>query len=764
MYDIRQFKPAMYVLLVLGISGFALAAQAPLLWFGAVLAIGLNAWLVRTGRFAPLPRLIANVVTVLAFLYVAVQVRTLGPRAVLAIGQFLVLLQLIKLYEQRANRDFAQLLVLSLLLMVAAAINTASLIFGLMFITYLFLSLYCCLLFHLKVETDQARAAIATPHDELPLTTLRQDQRYLARSMRRLTGVVSLVSVVMAVVVFLFFPRGTGAGLLGPLQFKSSQTLTGFSENVGFNQVAKITQNNEVVAHVKVYRNEEPVQGGMTLLLRGLTLDVYNGNGGGTNVVPWQWTRTLTDSGPVQVQAGNVRGFSASQSAPGDSWRQEISLKPTGTPVLFGMAGVAQFKPSRTVDVAYGRGDETLRVSDRLDQPLTYELVSRGELAPLPFSPRRVAVEGALARSQIDPKIAEYARRPDVSGTTPTGAPLAATRPVPAWIPTPSDADAAICDAIQHHLQGEQFSYTLDLTGARNVIDGQDPIVAFLYDLKRGHCEYYAGAMALLCQSLGMDARVVIGFKCDEYNNTGGWYIVRQSHAHAWVEVRMPDGTWRTYDPTSGRDPREEAARNPSAWTRMKHWFDYLEQTWASKVVAYDRETRDNLVTSVDRQLINTAINSRTVFTDFRGFLDKAGLWLASHVIGPIIGLALLVLVGAVGWFLYEKWQLRRRAARIGLDALPDREKLRLARQLGFYDDLLRLLERRRIHRPPHLTPREFGDSLTFLPTDVFATVRRLTSIFYRIRFGGQELDPGQQQRLRSAIERLDGSFHPARG
>src|SRR5687768_6772108 len=115
MYDIRQFKPAMYVLLVLGISGFALAAQSPLLWFGAVLAVGLNAWLVKTGRFVPLPRFIANVITILAFAYVAVQVRALGPRAVLAIGQFLVLLQLIKLYEQRANRDYAQLLVLSLL-------------------------------------------------------------------------------------------------------------------------------------------------------------------------------------------------------------------------------------------------------------------------------------------------------------------------------------------------------------------------------------------------------------------------------------------------------------------------------------------------------------------------------------------------------------------------------------------------------------------------------------------------------------------------
>jgi hypothetical protein len=368
-------------------------------------------------------------------------------------------------------------------------------------------------------------------------------------------------------------------------------------------------------------------------------------------------------------------------------------------------------------------------------------------------------------RSVVHPKIAEYARRPEVSGTDADGNPLAARREPPRDdIAEPSELDAAMCEAIQKHLQAEPFAYTLDLTGARNVIEGRDPIEAFLSELKKGHCEYYAGAMALLCQSLGMDARVVIGFKSDEYNQTGQWYIVRQSHAHAWVEVRMPDDTWRTYDPTSGRDPRTEAARNPSLWTRAKHMFDFLEQTWASKVVAYDRETRDNLIADVDRRLVNTATQGQWVAGNFRAALDHAGLWLASRVIGPIMILAGLTLVGSIGWFLYERWRLRRRAERIGLDSLPEREKLRLARQLGFYDDLLRLLERRHIHRPRQLTPMEFGNSLTFLPTDVYDTVRRLTSVFYRIRFGGQELDPGQQHRLRTVIDRLDHNYHPPRG
>src|SRR5436190_5663571 len=245
MYDIRQFKPALYFLLLLGMTGFALAAEWPGLWVLSVGGILLNAWLVKTNRFTPMPRFLASLCTLIAFIYIAAVVLHSATTPILIIGQFLVLLQLVKLYEQRANRDYAQLIILSLLLMVAAAINTASLLFGLMFIMYLFLSLYVCLLFHLKVESEDARRAIALPEIEPNPATLRQDQRYLSSSMRRLTGLISLVAVAMAINVFLFFPRGSGANLLGPLQFKPKNALTGFSENVNFEQVARISQNND---------------------------------------------------------------------------------------------------------------------------------------------------------------------------------------------------------------------------------------------------------------------------------------------------------------------------------------------------------------------------------------------------------------------------------------------------------------------------------------------------------------------------------------
>ena len=353
MYDVRQFRPTLYLLLILGFSGFCLAAQSPGLWAISIAGVLLNSWLIQRGWFVPLPRMVANLVTLSALLYIVVEVRFSALAPILVIGQFLVLLQLVKLYEQRANRDYAQLLVLSLLLVVAASINTASLVFGIVLIVYLFLSLYCCLLFHLKVESDHAKAAIAMMEEKINPASLRHDQRYLARSMRKLTIFVSSVAILMAILVFLFFPRGTGANLLAPLQQHAAQTLTGFSDNVSFQNIARISQNTEVVAHVRIWHTsvengaavEHPVAGTQTILLRGTTLNAYHGGdaqGGPT----WQWERRI-DEQPTEVGGDNLEYFGDGTPVYPEQWRQEVWLSPTGTNVLFALAGPVAIKPDR---------------------------------------------------------------------------------------------------------------------------------------------------------------------------------------------------------------------------------------------------------------------------------------------------------------------------------------------------------------------------------------------------------------------------------
>ena len=220
---------------------------------------------------------------------------------------------------------------------------------------------------------------------------------------------------------------------------------------------------------------------------------------------------------------------------------------------------------------------------------------------------------------------------------------------------------------VEKHLR-TTFTYTLDLTDAKR-IEGQDPMVAFLYDLKRGHCEYFAGAMTLMLQSLYMPARVVIGFRCDDYNSLAEWYHVSQNQAHAWVEARGgwnaadgPEqaGEWLTYDPTSGRESIVQ--RSATMMTRVRNAFEYLEHTWATSVIAYDRGSRDNLVQSIDTRMTCAAISSTMHMQNIPNFLRAENWAISIGLINILITLAIVALVGSIGWFLFERWRMWRRA------------------------------------------------------------------------------------------------------
>src|SRR5690348_5103471 len=111
MFEVRQFKPALYILIILGMTGFAFALETPGLWAISIVATLINFWLVHTKRFRPLPRLVANAITLLGVLCLAMITGRGSDTPIFVIGQFLVLLQIVKLFEQRANRDYGQLLI-----------------------------------------------------------------------------------------------------------------------------------------------------------------------------------------------------------------------------------------------------------------------------------------------------------------------------------------------------------------------------------------------------------------------------------------------------------------------------------------------------------------------------------------------------------------------------------------------------------------------------------------------------------------------------
>lgn len=96
-----------------------------------------------------------------------------------------------------------------------------------------------------------------------------------------------------------------------------------------------------------------------------------------------------------------------------------------------------------------------------------------------------------------------------------------------------------------------QFTYTLNLPAPPPDVDVVD---YFLFDLKRGYCDYYASAMVVLARLNGLPARLVTGYASGTYDPINRRYFVTEADAHSWVEVFSPNFGWVTFEPTGGRD------------------------------------------------------------------------------------------------------------------------------------------------------------------------------------------------------------------
>jgi hypothetical protein len=90
-----------------------------------------------------------------------------------------------------------------------------------------------------------------------------------------------------------------------------------------------------------------------------------------------------------------------------------------------------------------------------------------------------------------------------------------------------------------------------DLSVAREP-EGVDAVDHFLFETRRGFCEHIASAMAVLLRAADVPTRIATGYGPGQRNPLTGYFEVRQSDAHAWVEVLLPGMGWMTFDPTFG--------------------------------------------------------------------------------------------------------------------------------------------------------------------------------------------------------------------
>jgi len=117
--------------------------------------------------------------------------------------------------------------------------------------------------------------------------------------------------------------------------------------------------------------------------------------------------------------------------------------------------------------------------------------------------------------------------------------------------------------AISDYLQ-KNYPYDLNVGKQGN---GENTVEFFLFKAKRGFCEHFASAMAVMCRTQSFPARVAVGYDSGQYNALTGYYEVSARDAHAWVEIYFPAWGWIPFDPTPGWTDPGTLSTKGTTWT-----------------------------------------------------------------------------------------------------------------------------------------------------------------------------------------------------
>jgi transglutaminase-like putative cysteine protease len=164
----------------------------------------------------------------------------------------------------------------------------------------------------------------------------------------------------------------------------------------------------------------------------------------------------------------------------------------------------------------------------------------------------------------------------------------------------PDDA-ALIRQALQWFNQ-EPFHYALNAP-----LLGYHAIDSFLFDTRTGYCEHYASAFTVMMRMAGIPTRIVTGYQGGWYNPEADYFLIRQSDAHAWSEVWLPESGWTRIDPTAAVSPLRVERGSLDAIDEPRHLLDFdwirslrnsldsMEKRWNTWVIDYNFQRQSQL-------------------------------------------------------------------------------------------------------------------------------------------------------------------------
>src|SRR5690606_7385087 len=336
----------------------------------------------------------------------------------------------------------------------------------------------------------------------LTVTLLRTHQLTAAMPMREaaaLTGRMLLIALPLAALLFLFFPRLPGQFWALPARDQAS---TGVSDEMSPGDVSELSVSGAIAFRVRFHDDAPPPS---ELYWRGPVLHDFDGR---------TWRRASAVFVPQQIVTS------------GPAYRYRLTLEPHQRRWVFALDAPSEWPRAR----AFRTPD--LQLLTPAQSPVStltsFELESH----------TRYEVAGALPHAMRN---ADLHLPPDRNPRT-----LALAREMRGRV----SSDAAFVEAVLAMFREQEFFYTLE--PPRLELHSVDD---FLFNTRRGFCEHFASAFTVLARAAGTPARVVTGYQCGEFNPLGGYFIVRQSDAHAWSEVWLEGRGGVRVDPTAAVAP-----------------------------------------------------------------------------------------------------------------------------------------------------------------------------------------------------------------
>ncbi len=383
-------------------------------------------------------------------------------------------------------------------------------------------------------------------------------------------GWMALIGAPVMVVLFVLFPR------LAPLWGIPSDAMTGrsgLSATMQVGTIASLALDGSIAMRI---RFEGPTPPQRDLYFRGPVLSSFDGR---------EW-RPSGSSFPSRYK------LPASLSVLGAPIRYEVTLEPTSRPWLFVMDAAADSPDLLTYRPRMGADLQWLT-----DRPITdlvrykaqsHALFSHGpqqqtvglqEFVELPpgFNPRTLALAAEIRR---DPRYAQ------------------------------ADSRVLVQVALDR-LRNGGYVYTLEPG-----VYGPNTADEFWFDRKEGFCEHIASAFVVLMRALDIPARIVTGYQGGEVNSVDGFWVLRQSDAHAWTEVWQAGQGWLRVDPTSAVAPGRTGAfqrlappqglvgqalgnLNPTLAAQLRATWEAVNNHWNQWVLSYTQSKQLNLLKDI---------------------------------------------------------------------------------------------------------------------------------------------------------------------